>query len=149
MKKLSFAKASCMLFVICIALAVNLPAQTVTTLQNFPSSSPTAALIQGADGNFYSTLAGGEIGFEGSVYKMTPSGTFTTLYNFGANGGADGNFPFGPLVLATNGYFYGTTEQGGTNGQGNVYKMTAGGTETSLYSFCTTDCQDGDRKSVV
>ena len=57
MNRLSFAKASCMLFVICIAIAVNLPAQTVTTLQNFPSSSPTAALIQGADGNFYSTKA--------------------------------------------------------------------------------------------
>ena len=144
MKKLSFAKASCVLFVICIALAIQSPAQTVTTLQNFNNSSPTAALIQGADGDFYSTLAGGQIGFEGSVYKMTPSGTFSTLYNFGANGGgADGNFPFGPLVLATNGDFYGTTEQGGTARQGNVYKITAGGIETSLYSFCTTDCQDG------
>ena len=145
MKKLSFAKASSMLFVICLAFAINLPAQTFTTLQNFPSSSPTAALIQGADGNFYSTLAGGQIGFEGSVYKMTLTGAMTTLYNFCSGGGncADGYSPFAPLVLATNGDFYGTTQQGGTNGQGNVYKITAGGTETSLYSFCTTDCSDG------
>jgi hypothetical protein len=111
MKKLSFAKAFCMLFAICIALVINLPAQTFTAIQNYPNASPTAGLIQGADGNFYSTLQGGEIGFEGSVYKMTPTGTMTTIFGFCSDGCFDGQFPFGPLVLATNGYFYGTTRR--------------------------------------
>jgi uncharacterized repeat protein (TIGR03803 family) len=140
MKKLNFATAICMSFVIYFALAINLHSQTLTVLYNFDGSSPTAALIQGTDGNFYSTMAGGEIGFEGNVYKLTPSGTYTSLYTFCCQ---NGQFPFGPLLLATNGYFYGTTQQGGTAFEGNIYKITAGGTETSLYSFCTTDCSDG------
>src|SRR6202050_4031648 len=144
MKKLSFAKACCTLFVAGIALSIHAPAQTFTALQDFPNSSPTAGLIQGADGNFYSTLAGGEIGFEGSVYKITPGGTLTTLFNFCSNGCSDGDFPFGPLVLGTNGYFYGTTEQGRTADLGNVYNVTAAGTESNVYSFCTTtSCDDG------
>jgi uncharacterized repeat protein (TIGR03803 family) len=129
MKKLNFATAFCMSFVIYFALAINLHAQTLTVLYNFDGSSPTAALIQGTDSNFYSTLAGGEIGFEGNVYKLTPSGTYTSLYTFCCQ---NGQFPFGPLLLATNGYFYGTTQQGGTAFEGNIYKITAGGTETSL-----------------
>jgi uncharacterized repeat protein (TIGR03803 family) len=50
--------------------------------------------------------------------------------------------------LATNGYFYGTTEQGGTALEGNVFKITADGTETNIYSFCTTPtCSDGSSPS--
>jgi uncharacterized repeat protein (TIGR03803 family) len=143
MQKLSLMKASCSLIVICLALAIHAPAQTFTVLYNFDGSAPTAGLIQGTDGSFYSTLAGGEIGFEGNVYKLTPSGTYTSLFTFCSGACQNGQFPFAPLLLATNGYFYGTTEQGGTAFEGNVFKITAGGTETSLYSFCTTDCSDG------
>jgi uncharacterized repeat protein (TIGR03803 family) len=143
-KQLSFAKISCALFAICLAIAINSSAQTPTVLYNFVNSSPTAPLVQGADGNFYGTMAGGNIGFEGNVYKLTPSGTYTSLFDFCSDGCSDGQFPFGPLLLATNGYFYGTTEEGGTALEGNVYKITASGTETSIYSFCTTpSCSDG------
>jgi uncharacterized repeat protein (TIGR03803 family) len=140
MKTLSFAKASGFLFGICLALAIHGTAQTFTLLQNFNNSSPTSALVQGLDGNFYSTLAGGEIGFAGNVYQMTPGGTYTSLYDFS---GANGQFPFAPLVLASNGYFYGSTQQGGEALEGNIYRMTASGRVTNLYSFCTTDCSDG------
>src|ERR1700730_11958937 len=51
MKTFSFVKASCLLFWICLALAIHAPAQTFTVLQNFPNSAPTAGLIQGLDGN--------------------------------------------------------------------------------------------------
>ena len=145
MKKLNFAKASCLLFGLCLALAIHAPAQTFTVLQNFPNSAPTAGLIQGLDGNFYSTLAGGEIGFQGNVYQMTPSGTYTVVLGFS---GSSGDFPYAPLVLASNGFFYGSTAQGGPALEGNIYKMTANGRLTSLYSFCMTDCSDGSNPEV-
>jgi len=78
MKKLSFAKASCLLLRMCLALAIHAAAQTFTILQNFQQSDPTSALVQGLDGNFYGTMEGGNIGFEGNVYTLTPGGTYTT-----------------------------------------------------------------------
>ncbi len=102
MKTFSFAKASCLLFGICSALATQAPAQTFTVLQNFESSDPTSALVQGLDGNFYGTMEGGDIGFEGNVYTLTPSGAYTSI-------ATPCCYSFAPLVLASNGYFYGFT----------------------------------------
>ncbi len=135
MKALSFAKASSLLFGICLVLAIHSPAQTFSILQNFESSDPTSALVQGLDGNFYGTMEGGEIGFEGNVYTLTPSGTYTSI-------AAPCCYSFAPLVLASNGYFYGSTQQGGTALEGSIYKMTASGASSTLYSFCTTTCED-------
>ena len=50
---------------------------------------------------------------DGTVFKITPSGTLTTLYSFDVTDGAD---PDAGLVQATDGNFYGTTTQGGANG---------------------------------
>jgi uncharacterized repeat protein (TIGR03803 family) len=135
MKKLSFAKASCLLLGMCLALAIHAPAQTFTILQNFQQSDPTSALVQGLDGNFYGTMEGGNIGFEGNVYTLTPSGTYTTI-------ASPCCYSYAPLVLASNGYFYGSTQQGGAALEGSIYKMTASGAESTLYSFCTTTCED-------
>jgi uncharacterized repeat protein (TIGR03803 family) len=135
MKTLSFEKASCLLFGICLALAIHAPAQTFTVLQNFQESNPTSALVQGLDGNFYGTMEGGEIGFEGNVYTLTPGGTYTMI-------ASPCCYSYAPVVLASNGYFYGSTQGGGTALEGNIYKMTASGAESTLYSFCTTTCDD-------
>ncbi len=67
---------------------------------------------------------------------MTPSGVLTALYSFA---GADGSSPQGGLVQATDGDFYGTTQAGGANNQGTVFKITPSGTLTTLYSFATAD----------
>jgi uncharacterized repeat protein (TIGR03803 family) len=72
------------------------PGGTLTTLHGFKSvdgSSPAGALIQGTDGNFYGTTslggAGGAYTAFGTVFKITPQGTLTTLHNFsGLDGGA-------------------------------------------------------------
>ena len=135
MKKLSFAKASCLLLGMCLALAIHAPAQTFTILQNFQQSDPTSALVQGLDGNFYGTMEGGNVGFEGNVYTLTPGGTYTTI-------ASPCCYSYAPVVLASNGYFYGSTQQGGTALEGSIYKMTASGAESTLYSFCTTTCED-------
>jgi uncharacterized repeat protein (TIGR03803 family) len=69
--------------------------------------------------------------------------TFTTLVNFdGLNGYSPENVS---LVQGLDGNFYGMTIYGGTNGRGNVFKVTSGGTVTTVYSFCSqTNCTDGE-----
>ena len=103
---------------------------------------PVTVLLEGADGNFYGTTqSGGTNGGAGTVFKITPSGTLTTLYSFA---GPDGAGPYGTLVLATNGNFYGTTNGGGAVNAGTVFTMTPSGALTTLYTFCSkSKCSDG------
>ncbi len=101
-------------------------------------------LIQGTDGNNYGTTAGGGVYDQGTVFKVTPGGTLTTLYTFCSQTNCiDGAEPFSGLVQA-GGNFYGTTYWGGANGAGTVFEVTPGGQLTTLYSFCSqTGCTDG------
>ncbi len=129
------------------------PGGTLTTLYSFCSQDgctdglePIAGLIQGTDGNFYGTTLGGGANGAGTVFKITPSGTLTTLYTFCSQSGCtDGIEPFGGLIQATDGNFYGTTLGGGATGAGTVFKITPSGTLTTLYSFCSqSGCTDGE-----
>ncbi len=129
------------------------PSGTLTTLYNFCAQSgcadgetPYAGLVQASDGSFYGTTFSGGAHLGGTVFKITLSGTLTTLYNFCAaqSGCADGSYPTAGLVLASDRNFYGTTEFGGGNGQGTVFKITPSGTLTTLYNFCAqSGCADG------
>jgi uncharacterized repeat protein (TIGR03803 family) len=128
------------------------PSGTLTTLHSFCSQSgctdgenPVAGLVQANNGNLYgTTLAGGAYG-DGTVFKITLSGTLTTLYNFCSQSGCtDGEEPFAGLVQATNGDLYGTTSAGGAHSGGTVFKITPSGTLTTLYNFCSqSGCKDG------
>jgi uncharacterized repeat protein (TIGR03803 family) len=112
-------------------------------------SLPYEGLVQATNGNFYGTTSdGGEDG-AGTVFKITPSGTLTALYQFCplgdcGSGGSPGGSPFAALVQATDGNLYGTTccviSETGT-----IFKATPSGTTlTSVYSFCSqSDCADG------
>jgi uncharacterized repeat protein (TIGR03803 family) len=127
----------------------------LTTLYSFcaqtncTDGSQPGAMVQATDGNFYGVTAiGGALG-EGSFFKITPSGGFTSLYGFCAVGNcADGRIP-GALIQATDGNFYGTTSIGGNLnckevGCGVIFKITPAGVLTTLYTFCnTTGCPDG------
>jgi uncharacterized repeat protein (TIGR03803 family) len=124
----------------------------LTTLHSFDSTDgagPFAGLVQGTDGNFYGTTSnGGANCFPfgcGTVFKITTGGALATLYSFCTQTNcADGAGPSAGLVQATDGNFYGTTGSLGANGGGTVFKITAGGTLATLYSFCTqTNCADG------
>jgi uncharacterized repeat protein (TIGR03803 family) len=141
-------------FLLSVAMTISATAQTLTTLVNFNGSNggePNGPLIQAIDGSFYGTTSSG-VGFDGTVFKMTPSGTVTTLYEFCSQPNcADGAFPAAGLVQAPDGNFYGTTSQGGTSsncslqlGCGTVFKITPGGALTTLYNFCSSaNCADG------
>jgi uncharacterized repeat protein (TIGR03803 family) len=135
------------------------PSGTLTELYSFDygdGAGPVAALVQDTNGDLYGTTAGGGQGQDGNgtVFKITPSGTLTTFYNFCWNYGClDGSNPKAALVQATNGDLYGTTTYGGANscllngrnyGCGTVFKITPSGTLTTLYSFCSqSNCTDG------
>lgn len=112
---------------------------------NSDGAAPRAGLIQGTDGALYGTTRNGGANHTGTVFKITTSGTFTTLYTFGAalNGttyvNTDGIAPEAPLLQAADGNFYGTTQQGGTNKHGTLFKITSSGTLTTLYTFSATD----------
>jgi uncharacterized repeat protein (TIGR03803 family) len=118
-------------------MAVILPAQTLTTLASFnglDGSGPVASLVQGTDGNFWGTTYAGGPNNDGTIFKIAPGGTLTTLYSF--QGGADGYGPKAGLIQATDGNFYGTNSGGGADfGDGTIFRITPGGMLTTLYSF--------------
>jgi uncharacterized repeat protein (TIGR03803 family) len=137
-------------FLLCAAMATASPAQTLTTLHDFAGQpndgrKPYAGLVQGTDGNFYGTTYYGGANDKGTVFKITPDGTVTTLYSFACSG-SSGCCPYGGLVQGADGNFYGTTSQGGpgSNNAGAVFKITPSGTLTTLHNFCTqNNCDDG------
>jgi len=125
------------------------PRGTLTTLYSLCSKSGCtdgeytyAVPIQGTDGNFYGTTYLGGSKELGTVFKVTPSGTQTTLHTFA---GPDGSEPLAGLVQGTNGSFYGTTNMGGARGYGVIFKITPSGAFTTLHSFCSqSGCTDGE-----
>ena len=77
--------------------------------------------MEGPDGNLYGTTYWGGTSDNGTVFGMTPGGTFTTLHSF--TGGNDGGSPRAGLVLGPDGNFYGTTYLGGLYGKGSVFRL--------------------------
>ncbi|HEY7581135.1 MAG TPA: choice-of-anchor tandem repeat GloVer-containing protein [Acetobacteraceae bacterium] len=111
----------------------------------FEGSAPNTALIRGTDGFLYGTtstggdLGGGIAGGYGTIFRLTESGTLTTLHTFT---GPDGAQPFSSLLQASDGFFYGTTIGGGAGGTGTIFRMTPAGEVTTIYSFAN-DASDG------
>jgi uncharacterized repeat protein (TIGR03803 family) len=111
---------------------------------NSDGVNPEAGLTLGPDGNFYGTASAGGSNGNGTVFEITPGGVFTTIHSFsagtydGVNGtdtNSDGGEPSGALVQGSDGNFYGTTYSGGKTGSGTIFKVTPGGTLTTLYTF--------------
>jgi uncharacterized repeat protein (TIGR03803 family) len=129
------------------------PSGTLTMLHSFDSTDgyyPWGGLVQAINGDFYGTTVygganNGCAGGCGTVFKMTPQGALSTLYSFCSQANcADGEYPYAGLVQGTDGNFYGTT-YAGANGGGTVFKISEGGTLTTLYSFCSqVNCADGE-----
>ncbi len=158
MTRRSASKQACAIFVFFIAIAAGATAQTFTTLVNFDGTNGRmpylSSLIQGTDGNLYgATLEGGvsancqALGITegcGTIFKMTPDGTLTTIYNFcQLSGCAEGYFP-NQIALGSDGDFYGTTNGGGSHFGGTIFSITPLGTLTTRYNFCSqANCADG------
>lgn len=128
----------------CWCASVPLASQTFTTLHSFDSTdggNSASALIQAKDGNFYGTTTTAGSNGGGTIFRITPNGTLTTLYNFCTQVGCpDGYMPVGGLIQASDGNLYGTTEIGlRTTEFGTVFRITTGGVLTTLHVFNGTD----------
>ncbi len=115
------------------------PSGSYTNLHSFSGSDgyePLGRLVQGSDGSFYgTTYYGGTNSCNcGTVYRISPGGSYTSLYSF-VGSPNDGANPVPGLALGSDGNFYGTTVAGGANNTGTVYRISPGGSYTSLYSF--------------
>jgi uncharacterized repeat protein (TIGR03803 family) len=98
--------------------------------------NPAAGVTLDTHGNLYGTSSFGGANGVGAIYKLSRSNSGwkeTILYNF--QGLSDGQNPVGGVVLDSSGNLYGTTFDGGVNGGGTVYELSADGTFTTLYGF--------------
>ena len=126
-----------LLAALCIAALAN--AQTVTVLATFTGPNgayPWDPLVQGTDGNFYGTTAGGKLNgtfYAGTVFKMTADGVLTTIAKLGHED------PVAGLVQATNGHYYGAALHGG-NGSGSIFEITPADKLKTIYQFCQPTC---------
>jgi uncharacterized repeat protein (TIGR03803 family) len=111
----------------------------ITTLYTFclqasclDGEAPQGAIVQASDGNFYGTTDGGGTGRGGTIYRLTPTGTFTVLYSFCSESGcADGTDAVGGLAVGPDGALY-----GGTESYPVVFKITLDGTFQVLATLC-------------
>jgi uncharacterized repeat protein (TIGR03803 family) len=106
-----------------------------TTLYSFCSetncadgANPVESLVQGTDGNIYgTTMHGGNSGGGGTIFRLTPQGVLTTLYDFcSLPNCADGGDPEAALIQDTDGNFYGTTTGGYPSNSGTVFRFSMG-----------------------
>ncbi|HUO27974.1 MAG TPA: choice-of-anchor tandem repeat GloVer-containing protein [Bryobacteraceae bacterium] len=119
------------------------PAGIFTTMYTFCStgsctdgSYPEASLTQGLSGDFYGTTLTGGANRDGTIFKVTPSGALSTVYNFcSSTGCTDGELPCSPLAQDKYGSFYGSSNGGGSYGLGTIFKISSTGALSTLYSY--------------
>jgi uncharacterized repeat protein (TIGR03803 family) len=102
------------------------PAGSLHTLHSFTGSDgqvPYSPPVQGKNGSYYGVTSAG------TAYSITSSGTFKLLSTAIPQGS------IAPLLLASDGNFYGTSEGGGNIGQGTVFRMSAAGAVKVVYNF--------------
>ena len=133
------------------------PAGKETVLYSFGSQSGDGyypeGLIMDKKGNLYGTTGSGGANHNGTVFKMTPTGTETVLYSFCSQSGcSDGAWPQAGVIMDEKGNLYGTTIWGGNlscpfgdgSGCGVAFRLTPAGKETVLYTLCSqSGCTDG------
>ena len=113
------------------------PDGTLTSLASFTQSTtsgryPNSGLALGSDSNFYGMTENGGTNDSGTAFRVTPSGSVTTLTSFI---GSNGLRPFGALTAAPDGNLYGMTSSGGAHSGGTIVQVTTAGAVNAIYSF--------------
>ncbi|WP_160164550.1 choice-of-anchor tandem repeat GloVer-containing protein [Pedosphaera parvula] len=113
------------------------PGGVLTTLTSFAGTNGDnpagdSKLTFGYDGNLYGVTYRGGASNYGTVFKITPNGTLTSLVSFNNTNGA---YPRSGLALGKDGQLYGTTSHGGPGDFGTIFKVTTNGALTTLFYF--------------
>jgi uncharacterized repeat protein (TIGR03803 family) len=90
--------------------------------------NPQTGVIEGSDGLLYGTTYGAGASVPGNVFRISKDGSaFSVLHRF--EGTADGQFPWGELLEASDGFLYGTTYSGTTGSSlfGTVFRISKDG----------------------
>jgi uncharacterized repeat protein (TIGR03803 family) len=121
-------------------------AGALTTIYDFCSLAscadgdvPLGGLTLGTDGNLYGTTQNGGKSAAGTVFKLTPTGTLTTLWSFTSNPATDGGIPNYAPFQGQDGNFYGTNPDVYAGDFGLVYKVTTAKKLTVLGDFNATN----------
>lgn len=124
-----------------VVFRIDLSGDNFVVLHPFASSdgvSPAAGLIEGTNGMLYGTTIEGGATNGGTVFRMNKDGSgFSVIFNFTNTATApDGYWPFSSLLKGSNGLLYGTTQYGGSFGEGIVFSMDYNGNNfTVLHNF--------------
>jgi len=129
---------------------------TVGLIRTVDGAAPRGKLVQGADGMLFGTASVGGDNGRGTVFRIAPDGSaFTVLYHFSATTAdattgllenADGAIPVAGLTAGGDGFFYGVTSAGGTEGRGVIFRISPdGATFQVLHNF---DGPNGSRPTV-
>ena len=99
---------------------------TLASFSGYPNGQcgPWGGLVMDKSSNLYGTTqCGGAYGW-GSIFELkllSGAYQYVSLHDF--TGGTDGGYPYGALVIDSNGYLYGTASQGGNNRIGVVFQV--------------------------
>ncbi len=114
---------------------------TPTILYSFSGldgANPYGTLLVDSAGDLFGTTVNGGQHGDGTIFEIPFGGTLATLHSF-AGKPSDGASPFSPLAIDGAGDLFGTTDAGGTNGDGTVFEISAGGAYAVLHSFTGAD----------
>jgi len=131
-------------------------ASQLTTLHTFCSDPQGTKCLDGKTpvsrfteigGEFYGTAAAGGTKLNGTLFRISTTGTFTLLHSFCeeahcTDGGAPGSY----LTHRPNGTVYGVNVSGGVSDGGAIFSLSSRGTYSLVYKFCSkARCADGSQ----
>ena len=131
--RLRIAAAAALAVFLSFAGSPRASAQSYIAIHSFQVSEANnshARLVQDSGGFLYGTAPSGGAHGVGSVFKMDNQGNnFLVLHDFNTT---DGSNPFSGLLLAGDGFLYGTTQMGGVGGDGVIFKIDTSGNNFSV-----------------
>jgi uncharacterized repeat protein (TIGR03803 family) len=119
-----------------------------TVLRGFEGSpsdgqTPTSRLVEGRDGRLYGTTLAGGLGGAGTVFAVQPDGTAHTILRHFNRSGGDGEAPQATVLEGSDGALYGTTQKGGVEGVGTVFRVNKDGTGLAVLWNFTSNLTNG------
>src|SRR3984957_21357933 len=118
MSQLDSWKQVCAVVAICAAVTLVLSAgssaptfHVMDAFNGTDGANPYVGLVQGTDGNLYGTTIDGGVNSGGNVFKLTPGGKVTSIYDFCSHPDCiDGQYPDTVLIKGADGNFFATTQ---------------------------------------